>query len=94
MEEFATVPDGLAALAQSMLAEDPFTGTIFVFRAKRVDRLKMPFWNRSVVGSSDRVSPASGKVCDRTSVPVPCNAFCFIELRNILLYQIMLAAHP
>ena len=27
--------DGLAALVQSALQEDPFTGTVFVFRAKR-----------------------------------------------------------
>ncbi|WP_405406458.1 IS66 family insertion sequence element accessory protein TnpB [Paracoccus sp. Ld10] len=39
--------DGLAALAQSMLAEDPFTGTAFVFRAQRADRLKILFWDGS-----------------------------------------------
>lgn len=39
--------DGLAALAQSMLAEDPFTGTIFVFRSRRADRLKILFWDGS-----------------------------------------------
>jgi len=37
--------DGLAALVQSMLQEDPFTGTVFVFRAKRADRLKILFWD-------------------------------------------------
>ncbi|QAX30055.1 IS66 family insertion sequence element accessory protein TnpB [Leisingera sp. NJS204] len=35
--------DGLAALVQSALAEDPFTGTVFVFRAKRADRMKILF---------------------------------------------------
>ena len=30
--DFRKGHDGLAALAQSMLAEDPFTGTVFVFR--------------------------------------------------------------
>lgn len=35
---------GWAALAQSMLAEDPFTRTIFVFRSRRADRLKILFW--------------------------------------------------
>ncbi|WP_291728790.1 IS66 family insertion sequence element accessory protein TnpB [Leisingera sp. F5] len=29
--------DGLAALVQSALAEDPFTGTVFMFRAKRAE---------------------------------------------------------
>ena len=43
--DFRKGHDGLAALAQSMLAEDPFTGTIFVFRSKRADRLKILFWD-------------------------------------------------
>jgi transposase len=33
--------DGLAALVQSVLKEDPFTAVIFVFRAKRADRLRI-----------------------------------------------------
>ncbi|WP_267885391.1 IS66 family insertion sequence element accessory protein TnpB [Jannaschia rubra] len=45
--DFRKGHDGLAALAQSMLAEDPFTGTIFVFRAKRAGRLKTLFWDGS-----------------------------------------------
>jgi len=45
--DFRKGHDGLAALAQSMLAEDPFTGTIFVFRSKRADRLKLLFWDGS-----------------------------------------------
>ena len=45
--DFRKGHDGLAALAQSMLAEDPFTGTIFVFRSKRADRLKILFWDGS-----------------------------------------------
>ncbi|MBN9677666.1 IS66 family insertion sequence element accessory protein TnpB [Salipiger bermudensis] len=39
--------DGLAALVQSTLAEDPFTGTVFVFRSKRADQLKILFWDGS-----------------------------------------------
>ncbi len=39
--------DGLAALVQSMLAEDPFTVRVFVFRSKRADRLKILFWDGS-----------------------------------------------
>ncbi|RRH68350.1 IS66 family insertion sequence element accessory protein TnpB [Falsigemmobacter faecalis] len=37
--------DGLAALVQNMLREAPFTGTVFVFRSKRADRLKLLFWD-------------------------------------------------
>jgi hypothetical protein len=36
--DFRKGHDGLASLVQSVLLEDPFTGTVFVFRAKRADR--------------------------------------------------------
>jgi transposase len=37
--------DGLAALVQETLAEDPFSGQMFVFRGKRGDRVKMLWWD-------------------------------------------------
>lgn len=37
--------DGLAALIQTQLAEDPFPGQLFVFRGRRGDRLKMLWWS-------------------------------------------------
>jgi transposase len=37
--DFRKGHDGLAALVQSVLQEDPFTGTVFVFRPKRGDRV-------------------------------------------------------
>ena len=43
--DFRKGHDGLAALVQLALKEDPFTGTVFVFRAKRADRLKILFWD-------------------------------------------------
>jgi transposase len=33
--------DSLAALVREQLRHDPFSGTIFVFRSKRADRLKI-----------------------------------------------------
>ena len=45
--DFRKGHDGLAALVQSTLAEDPFTGTVFVFRSKRADRMKILFWDGS-----------------------------------------------
>lgn len=45
--DFRKGDDGLAALVQSALAEDPFTGTVFVFRANRADRMKILFWDGS-----------------------------------------------
>ena len=37
--------DGLAALVQEHLKLDPYGGTIFVFRAKRSDRIKLLIWD-------------------------------------------------
>ena len=37
--------DGLAALVQTQLAEDPFSGQLFVFRGRRGDRLKVLWWD-------------------------------------------------
>jgi transposase len=37
----------LAALAQETLAEDPFSGAVIVYRAKRSDRIKILVWDSS-----------------------------------------------
>jgi transposase len=37
--------DGLSMLAQSVLAQDPFSGHLFVFRGKRGDLLKILYWD-------------------------------------------------
>jgi transposase len=37
----------LAALAQDVLAEDPFSGAVIVYRAKRGDRVKILVWDSS-----------------------------------------------
>jgi transposase len=37
--------DGLAALVQTQLTEDPFSGHVFVFRGRRGDRLKILWWS-------------------------------------------------
>lgn len=37
--------DGLAALIQLQLAEDPFSGQLFVFRGRRGDRIKILWWD-------------------------------------------------
>jgi transposase len=36
---------GLAALVQDALLKDPYSGVIYVFRAKRADRVKMIWWD-------------------------------------------------
>ena len=45
--DFRKGMDGLAALAKETLAQDQFSGTILVFRAKRADRVKLLFWDGS-----------------------------------------------
>jgi transposase len=37
--------DGLAALVQRQLAEDPFSGHLFVFRGRAGDRVKILWWS-------------------------------------------------
>ena len=41
----AKVRTALAALAQEVLAEDPFSGAVIVYRAKRSDRVKILVWD-------------------------------------------------
>jgi len=43
--DFRKQTDSLAALVQETLAADPFCGAIYVFRAKRTDRVKLLWWD-------------------------------------------------
>ncbi|WP_265440509.1 IS66 family insertion sequence element accessory protein TnpB [Bradyrhizobium sp. SEMIA] len=45
--DFRKGADGLAALAREKLNHNPFARTIFVFRSKRADRLKIFAWGGS-----------------------------------------------
>jgi transposase len=45
--DFRKGANGLAALAKEVLAQDPFSGAIIVFRAKRADRVKILLWDGS-----------------------------------------------
>ena len=36
---------GLAALVKDHLLKDPYSGVVYVFRAKRADRVKMIWWD-------------------------------------------------
>ena len=37
--------DGLAAIVQSTLEVNPFSGHVFVFRGRQVDRIKILWWS-------------------------------------------------
>jgi transposase len=41
--------DGLATWVREAMGADPFSGTVYVFRAKRSDRVKLLFWDGSGV---------------------------------------------
>ena len=43
--DFRKGAEGLAALVRELMQADPFDGAIYVFRAKRADRLKLVFWD-------------------------------------------------
>lgn len=43
--DFRKGGDSLAAMAQAVLQQDPFSGTIIVFRSKRADRIKLLVWD-------------------------------------------------
>ena len=43
--DFRKGMDGLAMLVREQLAADPFCGTVFCFRSKRADRLKLLFFD-------------------------------------------------
>lgn len=39
--------DGLCALVDSVLRQDPFSGHLFVFANRRRDKVKILYWDRS-----------------------------------------------
>ena len=45
--DFRRGADSLAALVREQLKHDPFSGTLFIFRSKRADRLKILAWDGS-----------------------------------------------
>jgi transposase len=45
--DFRKGADGLAAVAKEALGQDPFAGTVIVFRARRADRIKIIVWDGS-----------------------------------------------
>ena len=43
--DFRKGAEGLAALVRETMGADPFSGAVYVFRAKRTDRIKLIFWD-------------------------------------------------
>jgi transposase len=68
--DFRKGHDGLAALVKNELHKDPFTGTVFVFRSRKADRLKLSYWDGSgLVMACKRLERLKSVVCPkRTSL--------------------------
>ena len=47
--DFRKGAEGLAAVVRESRRTDPFSGVVYVFRAKRADRVKLIFWDGSGV---------------------------------------------
>ncbi|MEJ2373927.1 MAG: IS66 family insertion sequence element accessory protein TnpB [Pseudolabrys sp.] len=43
--DFRKGAEGLAALVREDMKADPFSGAVYVFRAKRADRVKLIYWD-------------------------------------------------
>jgi transposase len=43
--DFRKQADGLAAIVQAVLGADQFCGAVYVFRSKRMDRVKLLWWD-------------------------------------------------
>jgi transposase len=71
--DFRKGADGLAALVRDTMGADPFSGTVYVFRAKRADRVKLVFWDGTGVFSwlkGWRTASSAGPRC--RMVPFTC----------------------
>ena len=54
--DFRKGMDGLAALVRDAMGADPFSGTVYVFRSKRADRVKLLVWDGSGRGPRSQAS--------------------------------------
>ena len=48
--DFRKGAEGLATLVREALTGDPFSGAVYVFRARRADRIKLIFWDGTGLG--------------------------------------------
>jgi IS66 Orf2 like protein len=76
--DFRKGAEGLAALVREEMKSDPFSGVVYVFRAKRADRVKLVYWdgNRRVPvrkAARGRQVPVA-ECAGRRHSPVSCAA--------------------
>ena len=73
--DFRKQMDTLAAFVQEALGADPYSGAVYVFRAKRIDRVKLLWWDgtgiclltKRLEGGSFRWPPVEDGVMRLTS---------------------------
>ena len=68
--DFRKGAEGLAALVRETMQADPFSGVVYVFRAKRADRVKLIYWDGTGVvwsPSGSKMASSAGREC-RTAV--------------------------
>jgi transposase len=64
--DFRKGPDSLLSLVRDA-GSDPFSGALYIFRAKRADRIKIVWWDGSgavFLPSGSKNSPSAGRVSD------------------------------
>jgi transposase len=52
--DFRKGVEGLAMLVRESMTSDPFSGNVYVFRAKRADRIKLIFWDGTASSAGRR----------------------------------------
>ena len=61
--DFRKGAEGLAALVRETMKSDPFSGAVYVFRAKRADRVKLIYWDGTGVCMFLRMGSSAGRTC-------------------------------
>ena len=65
--DFRKGAEGLAALVRESMGADPFSGTVYVFRAQRADRIKLVYFDGTgVCLFSKRLEDSDGRQTDQT----------------------------
>ena len=64
--DFSKGAEGLAALVRDTMGADPFSGAVYVFRAKRADRLKLIFWDGTGVCLFAKRLETASSACPRS----------------------------
>jgi transposase len=60
--DFRKGAEGLAAVVRESMRTDPFSGVVYVFRAKRADRVKLILWDGSgVLPSAWKTAISTGR---------------------------------